>query len=319
MRENIKAKRWSYLAGLVDGDGSISLTEHESPKQIHFFFRVKVCSTQKAQINWLVQQFGGQWSRHIDKREGNRPCYTWFVRGRHAERILAGIEPFLIIKRQAAIKALEYVRIPFKEDNPSLRSKYAAEISALNHFYVPAEDKPWMMVNTKPSALPKEQIAYAAGLLDAEGTFSIPTPTAASPQIQLSNTDNRVMEWFYYRLGGICFSCEKKDRENHRDSGLWRFSGGRSQKIEHLTLVKKSKELFLLAILPYLVQKRKQAILCLSLLRGDRPSEICFAEMAKLNQVGTQTTNTPNTSNDVKIEPDPVGDYGCASLVTALA
>jgi hypothetical protein len=297
LRNEIKAKRWAYLAGLVDGDGSISLTEYESPRQVHFFFSVKVVSTQRAQINWLVQQFGGQLEKQVDKREANKPVYTWMVKGTHARRILEGVVPFLDQKKSVGLKALEYTSLPVGLENPELRSKFATE-----------------MVISRPSVLSKEQLAYAAGLLDAEGTFSVPTPAAQSPQIQLSNTDQRMLDRMYNLFGGIVSSSEKADPE-HRDSGLWRFSGGRCQQKEHLDQVKKCKELFLLAILPYMVQKRAQAILSLCLLRGGKTPQYCFDEMKKLNQVGTQTTNTPNTSSEVKIESDLTGDRESAEAV----
>jgi hypothetical protein len=318
LRNEIKAKRWAYLAGLVDGDGSVSLTEYESPRQVHFFFSVKVVSTQRAQINWLVQQFGGQLEKYVDKREENKIVYSWIVKGTHAGRILEGIIPFLDQKKLAGLKALEYTKLPFGLENPELRSKFATEICALNAFFIPTEARPWRMVISRPSVLSKEQLAYAAGLLDAEGTFSVPTPTAQSPQIQLSNTDQRMLDWMYNLFGGIVFSSEKMNSE-HRDSGLWRFSGGRCQKKEHLDQVKKCKELFLLAILPYMVQKKAQAILSLCLLRGDKTPQYCFDEMTKLNQVGTQTTNTPNTSLEVKIESDLTGDRECTEAVMLTA
>ena len=318
MRDNIKAKRWSYLSGLIDGDGSISLTEFESPKQVHFFFNLKVTSTRRAQINWLIQQFGGQLEKYIDKREANKPAYSWKVKGVHAKRILEGVLPFLDQKRDAGLKALEYLSLPFGYENPPLRSKYAAEICKLNDFFIPTQNRPFSPLIVKPSSLGKEQLAHAAGLLDAEGTFSVPTPTANSPQIQLSNTDQRMLDWMYERFGGIIFSSKKLNPE-HRDSGLWRFSGGRCQKPDYLIHVKKCKELFLLAILPYMIQKRAQAVLSLCLLRGDKTPQYCFDEMSKLNQVGTQTTNTPITSEEVKIESDLTGDCECAEAVMLAA
>ena len=321
MRNEIKAKRWAYLAGLVDGDGSISLTEFEGPKQVHFFFSVKVTSTQRSQINWLVQQFGGQWERVKDKRERNRPTYSWFVKGTHAKRILEGILPYLFVKQEAGRKALEYTSLPPGLENPALRSQYAKEISKLNTFFVPAVAREIAPLTSESGKhMSKEKFAYAAGLLDAEGTFSVPTQTAQSPQIQLSNTDQRMLDWMYHHFGGITFASKKKNPE-HRDAGLWRLSGGRYEKKEYRDHIKKCKVIFLLAILPYLVQKRAQAILSLCLLRGDKTSPYCFDEMKKLNQVGTQTTNTPITSSssEVKIESDPVGDYGSAPLVTATA
>lgn len=318
MRDFIKAKRWAYLAGLVDGDGTICLTEHESPTQVHFFFHVKVASSVRRQINWLVEHFGGQLANNPDKREANRPNFNWIVRGRHAARILEGILPYLVLKKQAAEKGIEYLQLPVGYENPALRSKFAKEMSAINDYFVASEERTCLPLIDRPSRLGKDILSYAAGVLDAEGTFSSPTEKARSPQIQVSSTDQRILDWFYYRFGGIVFSTPKKNGE-YRDSGLWRLSGGRCQKPDHLERVKKSKELFLLAIIPYLVQKRRQAILCLSLLRGEVDPASCFYELKSLNAVGTRTANTSSASDEVKIESDPVGDYGCAPLVTAVA
>lgn len=314
MRNNIKSKRWAYLAGLLDGDGSICLTEYESPIQVHFFFMVKVVSTKRSQINWLVQQFGGQLGKYEDKRENNNPSYTWLVKGKHSISVLEGVIPYLVLKQKVAKIGLEYVSLPEKLSDPSLRSKYAKKMCFLNQYFEPSFDRPFSPLLLKPSVLPKEKLAYAAGLLDAEGTFSVPTKTAQSPQIQLSSTDQRMLDWMYYTFGGIVFSSKKKNVE-HRDAGLWRYSGGRSQKPEYLSAVKKSKELFLLSVLPYMVQKREQAILSLALLRGDKSPQYCYEQMKKLNVVGTLTTNTRNTSSEVKIESDPYGDIGCEPIV----
>lgn len=315
MRNNIKAKRWAYVAGLVDGDGSISLTEYESPKQVHFFFSLKVVSTQRGQINWLIQQFGGQLHKYTDKREINRPCYTWKVIGQHAKEILLNIRPYMVLKQEAADKAIEYLSLPFGHENPALRSKFATELCAINDKFVQAEYKEAKPLLEKSSTLSREELAYAAGILDAEGTFSLPTPTALSPQIQLSSTDQRMLDWLYDRFGGITFVSKKKNPE-HRDAGLWRLSGGRCQKPEYLQSVKKTKELFLLAILPYMVQKRQQAILSLACLRSDKSSRYCFDELKKLNSVGTSTTNMSNSpENGLKIEPDLHSDMQCEPVV----
>lgn len=318
MRTNIKSKRWAYLAGLIDGDGSISLTEHESPIQVHFFLNLKVTSTQRRQINWLVEQFGGQ-LENAGKQKGNdKPCFSWMVKDKkHISNILRGVVSYLVQKKETALKAIEYADLPFGLEDPALRSKYAKEISRLNHINVPVEERPWKMVCTKPSFFRKEILAYASGILDAEGTFSSPTPQAQSPQIQVANTDMRLLDWLYVHFGGISFA-SVDGRENRRDEGLWRFSGGRCQKKDHLNEVKKAKELFLLSVLPYLVQKRKQASISLGLLRGDYDPQYCFDELKKLNSVGTQTANTSSSPNNgLMIESDPEGNPGSTALVTA--
>src|SRR5277367_5077460 len=65
--ENIQVREWAYLAGLIDGDGSISLTEHLGSDQYHFFFLLKVSSCYQPKIERLHQIFGGETDVYEDK------------------------------------------------------------------------------------------------------------------------------------------------------------------------------------------------------------------------------------------------------------
>jgi hypothetical protein len=320
VREIIKSKRWSYLAGLFDGDGSVSLTEHLSPRQYHYFLFVSVASTDRSAMNWLVQQFGGQYERHKEARPNMRDTYQWVTKGHHSRHVLEGMLPFLKLKKQVAKKALEYLNsIPPGEENRELRSKFAAEIRQLNRFFIPAAPRSLKPLLEHPSQLSKNDLAYIAGLMDAEGTFSLPTPEATSPQIQISNTDARILDWTYLTLGGLVFS-SKKNNDVHRDAGLWRLSGGRCQESGHVEKVRKIKELFLLSIIPYLVIKKPHAIVSLSCLRGDKPSADCYNALKALNELGTPTTNTQNAETfSVKIESELTGDRESAPAVTQVA
>jgi hypothetical protein len=317
LRSSIPVKRWTYLAGLFDGDGSISLTEHDGSQQKHFFLSFSVNSVDRTTMNWLVQQFGGSYRQQKEWRENMRSGFAWYTQGRAIKDILENLLPYLRLKQSASKTALEYLTvIPFREENPTLRSQYARRISDLNAYYVKTENREAKTLVERPSNLGRDIIPYVAGAIDAEGTFDIPTPTSLSPQIQVSNTDMRLLDFLYNTLGGIVFSTVKKNSE-HRDAGLWRFSGGRCQKPEYIAQVKKAKELLLLSLLPYLVTKKKQAIVSLSCLRREKPSEVCFEMMRELNKVGTPTTNTLNTSNDVKIESDLHGDMQHEPMVTS--
>ena len=88
----------AYLAGIIDGEGCISLRGNS--------VRVSIGSTSMALIEWL-QQFGGSVSGQAPK-PNRRPGWSWSV-GHRADSalILRAALPYLTIKCDQAIAALD--------------------------------------------------------------------------------------------------------------------------------------------------------------------------------------------------------------------
>lgn len=108
----------------------------------------------------------------------------------------------------------------------------------------------------------KATLAYIAGIIDGEGCISVSKQstregkpresTTHSPKIIISNTDARLFIWLRDVLG----VCNVHPTSNSRMSDSYR-------ECWSLYLAGSNCDRLLIAVLPYLVLKREQALLCL--------------------------------------------------------
>ena len=95
----------SYVAGIIDGEGCIGINiTHVNGRhgQIydHMMLRVEVASTSRKLIDFLLNEFGGQFN--AGKRPNRKPYYKWTVAALQGEKFLRLIYPYLLIKRDQA-------------------------------------------------------------------------------------------------------------------------------------------------------------------------------------------------------------------------
>jgi hypothetical protein len=141
--EGLDSHTLAYIAGIFDGEGSIVIgvrkpdgIKHQSPSH---FLQVGITNTNRLLIEWLLATCGGHISdnSHAKSRAGQLPCWAWRVIGWDALQFLEKILPYLRIKTEQAIFAIQfqrktqgrrtYLRVP-----PELiaeRDWYKAEIS----------------------------------------------------------------------------------------------------------------------------------------------------------------------------------------------
>ena len=121
-----KAK-WGYLAGLIDGEGHISITRSDKPEYrtqrgtmklypcpVRYGLVVAVSNTDIRLVKWLKETFGGSYNggRPFKKHPNWKPKYQWNVCGnKDKELFLLALLPYLVLKREQAIIALEFVRL----------------------------------------------------------------------------------------------------------------------------------------------------------------------------------------------------------------
>lgn len=156
---------------------------------------------------------------------------------------------------------------------------------------------------------------YAAGIIDGEGCLIISRSNRDSyfnyyGRIHVKNTDTRLMKWLVDNFGGN-IHVHKPKSVKHSVAYSWYFAGNA-----------KSKELFLLAIMPYLIVKKEQAKVLVDFHRlSDQKCpdirEQLYQRMRELNKRGpTVETNTQIAEQDsAKIESELVGDHESASEV----
>jgi hypothetical protein len=116
-----KAK-WSYLAAMIDGEGSICVTKclkwgwtntgHTNRKKyVSYTLFLQVTNKSLVLMKWLVANFGGV---YYTKSRGNSvkwaQAWDWHVKGnKNKKTVLLSVLPYLVIKKEQAKLALEWV------------------------------------------------------------------------------------------------------------------------------------------------------------------------------------------------------------------
>lgn len=109
----------AYVAGLVDGDGSIIISKvhwgnaggHTYGLSPDYRVTVQVTSVYRPVLEELVADYGGSISNKPLTRGSfftRRKHYNWSVAGRRAVAMLERIRPYLRIKEHQAWLALEF-------------------------------------------------------------------------------------------------------------------------------------------------------------------------------------------------------------------
>ena len=106
----------AYMAGIVDGEGTITIIKCWNKKNQKSYFGVylNISNTNKNLINWLKKSFGG----YIYKIKVPNPkpnwndIYRWQIyRQSNLIKILEKIKPYLKIKKRHAEIVLEFIKL----------------------------------------------------------------------------------------------------------------------------------------------------------------------------------------------------------------
>lgn len=100
---------YAYLAGLIDGEGCISIRKTFQYGKDQFKPMVEVGMTDIEPMKLLKQTFGGSyWPELV--RGMNLPITKWRVTGSHVIPVLEPLLPYLLAKKKQAQIALELAR-----------------------------------------------------------------------------------------------------------------------------------------------------------------------------------------------------------------
>lgn len=102
-----------YIAGFFDGEGCISLTRRPEIRdggQGWVCLRATVCNTRPLVIDEIHRRFGGSRAVSLPDKHRKQALYRVVMSDRQAERFLACILPYLVVKRAQAELALEIQR-----------------------------------------------------------------------------------------------------------------------------------------------------------------------------------------------------------------
>jgi hypothetical protein len=114
----------AYLAGIIDGEGSIIVRPKKEHKggTITYELIVTVTNTNMALLEWIAERYGDYIYRtgFGSARPNCKQAYHWRVSGPKCGPILEAVFPFLIIKREQAELGLAFIKtIP--DRNPGRR------------------------------------------------------------------------------------------------------------------------------------------------------------------------------------------------------
>lgn len=96
----------AYLAGIIDGEGSIYIGAYSSnpkTKTPHYQTNIEVTNTDKNLIDWLSQTFGGRTAFYTAKqtpKNSRRAVYRWMASGERVTHLCELILPYLIVKKR---------------------------------------------------------------------------------------------------------------------------------------------------------------------------------------------------------------------------
>lgn len=107
-------EKLAYLAGIIDGEGSIILWKAKGDPKLRgqFNLRINISSTDKILIDWIYENFGGRcYECNAPSRKANphwKKQYIWTVPRPNILQFLKKIHPFLIIKKERCEVAIKF-------------------------------------------------------------------------------------------------------------------------------------------------------------------------------------------------------------------
>lgn len=86
----------AYLAGLVDGEGSVGFFSERAGKKV---FTIEIKMTSEPLIDWIVSNFGGTKAFRKSKVASWQDQWRWKIRGVAAAQLYIALNPYLKLKR----------------------------------------------------------------------------------------------------------------------------------------------------------------------------------------------------------------------------
>jgi hypothetical protein len=107
----VKETDLAWLAGIIDGEGCIRITQEKRNPRMYYYARVTVTNTDARILNKVDSLFPGSLYQLTSKTRGSkdRPCFTWMRENMHAGEVLRAVLPYLVGKRDQAELALRFL------------------------------------------------------------------------------------------------------------------------------------------------------------------------------------------------------------------
>lgn len=108
MRDNITETEWAYIAGLLDGEGTVYVSKVKSKENcsgVKFSPVLQISNTHRGVLEWVKERLEGTVQVHnlagkgkdgLNRKEG----YFWVIRFKKAVDIAKKVLPYMIIKKE---------------------------------------------------------------------------------------------------------------------------------------------------------------------------------------------------------------------------
>ncbi len=103
------ASECAYLAGLIDGEGSVQARHWKGPKG-GYDYLLSLANTDERMVRWIASRWGGRVYAMAPRAATHLPQWVWRAHGSHAVGALEAALPYLITKREHAELALRLAR-----------------------------------------------------------------------------------------------------------------------------------------------------------------------------------------------------------------
>lgn len=144
MGRSMEVHEKAYLAGIIDGEGSISISrsgKNRGCNASRLMLVLTITSTSKNLLEYCkAVTEGGQITMKRKVTSNHRACYEWRIRNHNAGRILFLIIPYLLLKKDQALLAIKFVEtirprggsIPLSVEIQVYREDCRSEIMKMN-------------------------------------------------------------------------------------------------------------------------------------------------------------------------------------------
>jgi hypothetical protein len=124
-----------YMAGFVDGEGSIMLVINGKPRadgvQVGYKVKLLVSNTNVAVLKQMQETYGGKVYLSAPARGNCKPGFRLEIFGKHAVQVIRRLLPHLILKAEQARVALAFAELQASRWG---RHKSPAEIATIHSF-----------------------------------------------------------------------------------------------------------------------------------------------------------------------------------------
>lgn len=95
----------SYLAGFVDGEGTIGVSRRKRNRWFSYDSYLSISNTDIRVLSYIRERIGFGSVRNKKatiSHYGKKPCFSYFISNKNARTVIKVIVPYLIVKKEQA-------------------------------------------------------------------------------------------------------------------------------------------------------------------------------------------------------------------------